>query len=215
VRPSAEWKRFSEAMIALLALATALLVVPIGFAQGAVNSLSRSKPITETTHIAYLSCNKPGVLLTASIPRRTFQLGQNIVVTASIRNLTKQTCGYPGQPNVAPTSVLTIGGCNHEIAWAVDTILGRPVYVPGPPASLEIPAQAPCAAQLPPLPPGATMTGTVVWNQVANQSEPARYTGTKHAILAGQTLPRGQYILYVDVDVPNFAIQLTGGSKHH
>jgi hypothetical protein len=59
------------------------------------------------------------------------------------------------------------------------------------------------------------MTGTVVWNQVANQSESARYTGTKHAILAGQTLPRGQYILYVDVDVPSFAIQLTGSSKHH
>ena len=58
------------------------------------------------------------------------------------------------------------------------------------------------------------MSGTVVWNQVANQSESPIYTGAKHGIVAGQTLPRGQYILHVDVNVPNFAIQLTGRSKH-
>jgi hypothetical protein len=189
-----------------------IIAMPMGAAEAAVAPFRHSKPITETAHIAYLSCNEPGVLLTASIPRRSFQEGQKIVVTASIRNLTKQTCDYPQQTNITPTPVLTIGGCNHEITWAVDTILERPVYVPGPPASLEVPAQAPCNAQLPPLPPGATMSGTVVWNQVANQSEPAMYTGTKHRIRVGKTLPRGQYILYVGVNVPNFAIQLTGRS---
>ena len=172
------------------AIAVALVVVCAWAAPSGARESSGAKEMTITSHTDYLDCDAPGVLMTASMQRGPFHLGQAITVHVSMRNLTNNTCDYPNQapPKGAPaTSVLSFGGCG-EVQYGIENYKGEGVYS-------SVAPQLPCTVDEPVLPPGATMSGSFTWSQTAGQGP---FPAFEHLRLTpGRQVPRGQYVFWV------------------
>ena len=126
------------------AIAVALVVVCAWAAPSGARESSGAKEMTITSHTDYLDCDAPGVLMTASMQRGPFHLGQAITVHVSMRNLTNNTCDYPNQapPKGAPaTSVLTFGGCG-EVQYGIENYKGR-ASIPASHLSSPVPSMSP------------------------------------------------------------------------
>lgn len=181
-----EHRRMSVPMLSLaIASASLLFALANGDAGAQVKDTGIRPVLNESVRTTYLSCTS-GALFTATIRKGSYQLGQNIVVTMKLKNVTTKPCDYPNQPPPSgglPTNSLTVGGCNGAASFAVDTYRGQLVY-----ANPPVPT---CAALLPVLPPGAAMSGSISWNQRASQV--AR--GPLRALPPGRVVPRGQYLI--------------------
>lgn len=181
-----EHSRVSAPIISMVIAACSLIAVFANGDAGAQVKGTSSKPdLIESVRTTYLSCSA-GALLTASLRKGSYGPGQNIVVTMRLKNVTSKPCDYPNQPPPSggpATSTLTIGGCNGAASFAVDTDRNQVVYT-NPPAPT-------CSALLPVLAPGATMSGSISWNQRASQVA----SGPLPTLPPGQIVPRGQYLI--------------------
>jgi hypothetical protein len=180
--------RRAATVASILILLLLGLTVPFPAGAHAATSPSPSTPaarstvVTRSAHIGYLNCPVPHVLLTASIARRSFTVGQPVTYKVAVRNLSHTTCGTPGRPlptiPTAPTVALGLLGPCGELSVVIYDAAGTDVY-PGPVAY-----GCPMIVG-PALHPGQSLATTGTWTPA-----PVRASGRYRLVIAGKvTLP--------------------------
>ncbi len=180
------------------ATAVAGLVPGPPSAAAATRAAPSSPAVTHSSHISYLSCHAPDVLLTGSIRRQPFAEGQLVTYKVSLHNLSQHACGYPNGVTVPTSPVIPapglLGPCGElpvQIENSHDAVVYPAIGV-GCPLILG-----------PPLAAGQTITTTGTWDQTAWDRAAALHGAI------GPLVPRGGYHIVIDGKV-TLPVDLTG-----
>ncbi len=173
---------------ALLVLAVPALLGAL--ATGTAGTATRSAastagPLSRSAHVAYEGCPAADVVLTVTLPYRTFAPGQLVTYQVRLHNLGGRACGPSdgATPSASPVGTL-LGACS-ALPVDIENAQGRNVF-PGSEAVA-------CPALLGPrLPARGNVTATGTWDQRQGAGRPA---------LRAVPAPRGTYHLVVDDEV--------------
>jgi hypothetical protein len=159
--------------------ATPLPAAAATHATTTTTSTSAPSAVTRSAHIAYENCPAQDVVLSVSVPRHTYAIGQPVTYRVSLHNESGRRCSVPGSqassllPNASASSLnvtqlgFLLGPCS-PLPLTIENAKGVEVF-PGPEA-ISCPA-----FQGPPLAAHTTISTTGTWDQmVGGGLRPAR-----------------------------------------
>lgn len=113
----------------------------------AARPTTTTRPATSTTSTTTGDCTASQIQVTATTDQTSYSAGQQVKVDSTLRNRSQTTCFYAG----------------HTFQVTIQDAVGRPIITfeivtPGPERSTFV--------------PGATLTGSVPWDQRSCQTQP-------------------------------------------
>jgi hypothetical protein len=112
----------------------------------AVRPTTTTRPATSTTSTTTGDCTSAQIQVTATTDRTTYSAGQQVKVDSTLRNRSQTTCFYAG----------------HTFQVTIQDAVGRPII------TFEVVTPAERSTFV----PGATLTGSVPWDQRSCQTQP-------------------------------------------
>jgi hypothetical protein len=128
-----------------------------------------ARPPVSTTSTTIGDCTAAQIDVTATTDRRSYSAGQQVMVDSTLRNRSESTCLYAG----------------YTFQVVIQDAVGRPII------TFEVATPGPARSSLV---PGATLTGSVPWDQRSCQAQPCPQPPPGPYVVAVKwTFPGGPY----------------------